>query len=769
MPRRFPIVLVLLVGASLSLGAASPARAGWPNNPIANVPVCTSAGDQWNPVVAPDGSGGVVVAWYDWRGGNADVYAQRYDASGVAQWTAGGVLVCGATGDQTGVKVVNAGSDGTYVVWVDGRGTSTSIYAQRLSTGGVAQWTANGILVADHGTSVPQASPAVAVDYPTSLLVAWVQGSGTSADVYGQVVTRTGSRGYGASGLAVCAATTAQGAPAVANDGTTGGAIYAWQDARNGNLDIYAQRVNRSGVIAWTANGLAVCAATGDQQEPMLAYDDANGAVVSWTDLRAGNRDVYGQRLDGTGAALWTANGVAVVATTGDQWNGGLVTDGQSGAVFYSYDWRGGSADVYAQRVNSAGTPVWTANGLLVCGAATDQVATNVATDGSGGAFVTWVDSRSLVSTDIYAAHLTRQGNLVWAANGAAVCTASGNQGAPTIAMDASGGAFVAWMDQRGANRDVYAQHVDKWGYLGAQPVIARVKDVPNDQGSRDTVFCTASPNDSFPINVVSEYRVYQREPGQTTWTLVRTQAAQSLPGYSAVLTTAADSTAASNLRTSFRVDAYSTSLNATWPSDPDSGYSVDNLSPPAPAAFTGAYAAGAATLEWGASDAPDLAGYRLYRGSAAGFAPEPGCLVVEQAGTGYVDAAGAPCWYKLTAVDVHGNESAYATLLPSGTADASGSGPPRALALSPPAPNPLRTSATLRLALPRAARVRLAVFDQQGRAVRTLTAGDLPAGEHAIAWDGRGTDGRAVASALYFVRLEAEGRVITRRLAVVR
>ena len=764
--RLLPVFLFL--GAALC--TSSPAWAAWPNAPTVNVPVCTSAGDQWNPVVAPDGSGGVVVAWYDWRGGNADIYAQKYNSAGVPQWTTGGVLVCGATGDQTGLRVVSAGAAyGTFLVWQDGRTSASGVYAQRLSPAGAAQWTANGILVADHGASVPQTSPAVAGDNGGGVLVAWVQGGGTSADIYAQRISRTGSRSWTTSGLAVCTAATAQGAPAIVGDGTTAGAIVAWQDSRSGNLDVYAQRTSGEGVVSWAANGVAVCAATGDQQEPMLVSDDLNGAVVSWTDLRSGNRDVYGQRLNGSGVSQWTANGVAVIATTGDQWNGGLLQDGQSGGVFYSFDWRSGSADVYAQRVNSSGTTVWTANGIQICGAAADQYATNVTSDGSGGGFVTWVDSRSVVSTDVYAQHLTRQGSLVWTANGVPVCTAAGNQSVPVIAVDASGGAFVAWMDQRGSDRDIYAQHVDPWGCLGAQPAIVRVKDVPNDQGNHVTLYWNASPNDSFPNNVVSEYRVYQREPGQTAWTLARTQAAQCLSGYSAVLTTSADSTAGSNPRTSFRVDAYSASVGGTWSSDPDSGYSVDNLSPPAPAPFNGTYAAGTATLEWGASGAPDLAGYRLYRGSAADFVPEPASLVVEQAGTGYADAAGAPYWYKLAAVDVHGNESACATLLPSGTADAPGSGPPHPLALSPPAPNPLRTTATLRLGLPRAARVRLAVFDQQGRSVRALVAGDLPAGEHAIVWDGRGVDGRAVASALYFVRLEAEGRVITRRLAVVR
>ena len=100
---------------------------------------------------------------------------------------------------------------------------------------------------------------------------------------------------------------------------------------------------------------------------------------------------------------------------------------------------------------------------------------------------------------------------------------------------------------------------------------------------------------------------------------------------------------------------------------------------------------------------------------------------------------------------------------------DVPGAALPKALALSAPAPNPARGSCTLRLALPRAAQVTLAVYDQQGRRVRTLLAGAQPAGELPVVWDGRDDGGRAVASGIYFVRCEVEGRTFTRRIAALR
>ena len=38
-----------------------------------------------------------------------------------------------------------------------------------------------------------------------------------------------------------------------------GGAIVVWQDSRNGDNDIYVQRVSPLGTVQWSANGVAAC------------------------------------------------------------------------------------------------------------------------------------------------------------------------------------------------------------------------------------------------------------------------------------------------------------------------------------------------------------------------------------------------------------------------------------------------------------------------------------------------------------------------------
>ena len=92
---------------------------------------------------------------------------------------------------------------------------------------------------------------------------------------------------------------------------------------------------------------------------------------------------------------------------------------------------------------------------------------------------------------------------------------------------------------------------------------------------------------------------------------------------------------------------------------------------------------------------------------------------------------------------------------------------------LAPPRPNPARGPTRLSLTLPAATAeggpVRLIIYATDGRLVRTLLDGRVPAGPHDVAWDALGDDGRPAPSGVYFCRLEWMGRTLERKLAVLR
>jgi hypothetical protein len=97
----------------------------------------------------------------------------------------------------------------------------------------------------------------------------------------------------------------------------------------------------------------------------------------------------------------------------------------------------------------------------------------------------------------------------------------------------------------------------------------------------------------------------------------------------------------------------------------------------------------------------------------------------------------------------------------------ASGAGIDR-LALRTAQPNPFRGSTRIRYAVPRAGTGSVRILDVRGRVVRTLHEGPLPAGEGAVAWDGRDDSGRKAASGVYWSRIETANESVARKLTVL-
>jgi len=85
-------------------------------------------------------------------------------------------------------------------------------------------------------------------------------------------------------------------------------------------------------------------------------------------------------------------------------------------------------------------------------------------------------------------------------------------------------------------------------------------------------------------------------------------------------------------------------------------------------------------------------------------------------------------------------------------------------------APNPFNPLTTIRFALPTAGRAHLGVFDSRGRLIKSLVRSELPAGQHAVTWNGRDALGRPVASGTYFYKLMTpDGRELTRKMLLMK
>ncbi len=439
---------------------AKPSQAQWLEN---GKTICNATGAQEQPVAVPDGTGGAIVAWEDFRS-SGDIYAQRINGSGLPVWTANGVGVCTANNEQFDVEIAPDGAGGAILVWEDFRANG-DIYAQRVNGAGVPQWTANGVALC---TALDeQYAPRIVPDGAGGALVVWGDFRVGVGRIYAQKVDASGALLWGADGALACSVAADQFGGVIASDGA-GGAIVAWYDFRNGLADIYAQRLDAvTGARQWGDSGVALCDTSGSQAIPAIVADGVGGAIVVWEDDRAGGKDLYAQRVNASGVAQWAVDGAPVCTTSGNQAAAVAIPLGAGEAIVSWQDGWNGADDIFVQRVGSTGAGVWTAGGVALCSTNGAQTMPSIVSDGASGAIVSWQDLRSGVA-DIYARRVNSAGTPQWTANGVLICGANLAQTLPAIASDGASGAVVAWEDYRGTASDIYAGRILADGTLAS-------------------------------------------------------------------------------------------------------------------------------------------------------------------------------------------------------------------------------------------------------------------------------------------------------------
>jgi hypothetical protein len=393
----------------------------------ANGKAVTSNGDNYYPKLASDGSGGAIIAWQDGSEGSG-IYVQRVNADGIPQWDTGGVIIIlnneQTTGNHQFPRIVSDGSGGAIIAWQDSRNGDFDIYAQWIDADAFELLVGGGIEIClEEGN---QLNPQLISDgEPESdkdwAIITWQDGR-NGLDIYAQKLTRVfKDEEYSFTlewepeepgGTPVTSDPDTQHMnPRLVSDGS-GGAIISWQDNRTLSNDykngIYAQRVGEDGSTQWE-NDLTVCDLTGDQVNPEMTGDGSGGAIISWWDFRDGaNFAINAQRINGSGTALWTPNGVAVATPANID---------------------------------------------------TSNYSPQIAGDGSNGAVITWADQRNGTDENIYAQRITAGGIVSWPTDGVAVTTATNNQQQPRLINAGSGEFIITWQDGRG-DGDIYAQKV---------------------------------------------------------------------------------------------------------------------------------------------------------------------------------------------------------------------------------------------------------------------------------------------------------------------
>ncbi|MCF7919519.1 MAG: T9SS type A sorting domain-containing protein [Candidatus Cloacimonetes bacterium] len=222
--------------------------------------------------------------------------------------------------------------------------------------------------------------------------------------------------------------------------------------------------------VEWLEDGIPVRQGVNIEWFRSAISLEDGGCVFTWSDTRLGDRDVFAQRVDSDGNMLWGVEAAMVNGEINRQEDIVVINGNDDETIYAWVEFRHEDAgDIYAQKLDGNGNIMWASEGVPLCLVEDIQISINIVSDASGGAYIIWLDDRNPGGSDIYGTHILSDGSIAegWDTDGNAIIAMDGNQTGHTFWEDGAGGAIVVWTDTRNAsNQDLYMQRISWDGTL---------------------------------------------------------------------------------------------------------------------------------------------------------------------------------------------------------------------------------------------------------------------------------------------------------------
>ena len=696
--------------------------------------------------VLTDGSGGLYVVFSKNTGWIADYdfYIQKIDSTCHAQWNLEGMPVCLANRNQTDIRIIQNSLGCIDAVWRDTRDSGgtlywSDLYAQRLDGNGNYLWQEDGIPIAAADETQQDAAIIPQPDGGVSYL--WLDYR-NSVDIYTQRVDSEGHIQLAEDGVSVCYSILGgidfPKFTELADD------LYlcVWEDEVAPTNKLYYQIFDTEGNILLEENGLKA-----DTSSAFLYYGfdicrtlEGEGVMV-WSSLVDNQHWIKAQKVNGDGDRLWSESGILVHQLYDNTQTSPKLCPDNEGGVYVAWNQAvdphtGGIRNVYVQRMDAAGSPVWGGEPLLVSSASDNQYFRDVCQDIDGQAYVTWIEDHGICDYELFASMISEDGAIPWTINLGSISSGSGDVNA---VPSRDSGLIIAWSKQNAVNKKcIWAQKLTAGGEFlwGDSCVVASQSSFHNE---RPVII----ENDDGTVFIV------YLQDGNSTEDNIRVQ---KLSAAGEVLFQPVSKPviyASDNQSDHAAVSDGNGGFYAGWLDDRDESRDIYALHLDSEAEIIGPV--------WNYYGNP----VRTYYDTDANY-----LTVVEDGAGGVIfgwedrRASAPPGWGWGSDIYIQRVNDFY-----TGIGDPPVSGlMPETTELLPAYPNPFNAATTLSFKLQAAGEVSLKVFDVTGREAASLVTGHWSLGYHEVVWDAEGS-----ASGIYFVRLQAEGGVKSQKLLLLK
>jgi len=419
---------------------------------VSSQPQSTSLVD-WD--LVHDGAGGCVLAFTDVRAsGDLDTYAYRIDATGASVWGANGVTLS-ADNDYEANPTIARLADGAFVVaWADFPSTGPgAIRMQKLDAQGTPQFAPEAVALTGGGSEKPAFHRLVATD-DGGWILSYVRDTATflaPRHVRAQRYNAQGAAQW-ASPVSVYDAGSVPIAhlPRLVADGN--GAWLAWHRSSGSFFDTLVQRLDANGAEQYPHNGLAVSSELNMTKIDPSISALANGDLLVAFGKRNSAQSAWGlgaQRVTRSGTLAWGSNGLAILPldTTFESFPRAIAV-GNTGVIACFQSATGSqAASILAWRFDANGAALWPSAPAIVSNVPSAKDDLEYALDASGVVRFGWDDERT-AGGDIYAQNLNADGTLGTASFGfSTYCIAAPNSTGVGASIGAQGNAVYALND----------------------------------------------------------------------------------------------------------------------------------------------------------------------------------------------------------------------------------------------------------------------------------------------------------------------------------
>ncbi len=452
----------------------------WSSDPSQNLAVCDTSGEQVLPKISVTSDGGCFIGWFDTRTGNYNVYLQRLDPAGNKMFATNGLLISNHSSLSWIVDwdMIVDDSDNAVIAFSDVRaGGDFKVYAYRVSPNGDFLWGADGVSLSTANDMQP--NPRITQTTDGSYIITWPNLSSPST-IAVQKLDAAGNKHYGNDPMYITSGTSEQYTYPVPIPGLNGSYIIGFEGTTGTfpalTVKLYAQNYSSTGTPQWGSSPITISSAGGFPFYELtnIIPDGSGGVVFVWYDDRDFNNlySTYVQRVNSSGTVLFTANGVEASTLTGRHHiNPDVVINPATNDIFAFWIEQNSTqsqAGVSGQKISVAGDRLWTDNGKIFKAMDSNVDLHMSALFRGGNEYVDYLEYVGTGTDNLAKAFsVDSDGNFNWGGNIVTFSTVVSSKSRLVSDIFDNGVSVLAWSDGRQDAGGIYAQNIQSDGSFG--------------------------------------------------------------------------------------------------------------------------------------------------------------------------------------------------------------------------------------------------------------------------------------------------------------